>query len=184
MKNNTRQMVMIAVLTALSVALYWIEIPHPGAPFLKFDLSDVPVLMTSYLLGIGPAILVALLKNFIHAFLISKDAMLVGELANFAFSVLLILSLAFSERFIHFKNIWLQRILRISTAVLISIVVMHFFNYYITFPLYGIHEGKNEMLLISFLPFNITKATVLFVLHEALMPYLKPYRDRRSRIHA
>lgn len=54
MKNtNTKKIVKIAALGAISFVLYFIlEFPLlPGAPFLKFDFSDVAALVGSFAMG-------------------------------------------------------------------------------------------------------------------------------------
>lgn len=167
MKNNTRQMVVIAILSAIASVLYAFEIVLPGLP-LKIDLSDFPVLIAGYSLGIVPGILVALIKNLIHALFMSKDPLIVGELANFAYSLFVMIPLVLYKPLHKKASVFLHY----GGVILLSAFLMHFFNYFVTMPLYGIHEGKTAMLLSFYLPFNLVKASILIVLFYILKPYL------------
>ena len=42
---------MVSVMAALSVALSFIQIPFPMAPFLKYDLAGIPLIITALLMG-------------------------------------------------------------------------------------------------------------------------------------
>ncbi|MFP3196340.1 MAG: hypothetical protein RXQ74_05675, partial [Caldivirga sp.] len=40
-----------SVMSALSIALSFIQIPFPLAPFLKYDLAGIPLILTALLIG-------------------------------------------------------------------------------------------------------------------------------------
>ncbi|WP_291767699.1 hypothetical protein [Caldivirga sp. UBA161] len=42
---------LVSVMAALSVALSFIQIPFPVAPFLKYDLAGIPLIITALLIG-------------------------------------------------------------------------------------------------------------------------------------
>ena len=63
--KDTKKLVLLGVLSALGSILMLIEIPYPPVPFLKFDISDLPVLLTAQTLGIGPAIIVSIAKSLV-----------------------------------------------------------------------------------------------------------------------
>ena len=63
--KDTKKIVLLGVLSALGSILMLIEIPYPPVPFLKFDVSDLPVLLTAQALGVGPAVLVAIIKSLV-----------------------------------------------------------------------------------------------------------------------
>ena len=44
--SNTKSLVLLGVFIALGAILMLIEIPYPPVPFLKFDLSELIVLLT------------------------------------------------------------------------------------------------------------------------------------------
>ena len=47
-----KRMTGIAILSALSVALmYLLRVPMPGAPFLEYDMADIPILIGTFAYG-------------------------------------------------------------------------------------------------------------------------------------
>lgn len=168
MNNDTRKLVDIAVLSAIAVVLYMFEIPV--FPPLKIDLSDLPVLVGTYAMGAGSGILIAFLKNLVHAFTISENPSIIGELANFGYGVFVLLPI------LHYRKT--NKIASLIGGVFFTAILMHCFNAWVTFPLYGMpSENKHQILLKVFLPVNIIKAGVLYL----VFTLIKPYLDRRNR---
>ena len=72
---------LIGVFAAISTILMYIELPIPFMPpFLKIDLSGVPILIMGFMYGPLPAIYVTCIKDIIHMF--SSQTGCVGELAD------------------------------------------------------------------------------------------------------
>lgn len=70
------------ILAAVAIALMYIEMILPFMPtFLKFDFSEIAVLLAAFSMGPLTAILIELIKNLAH--LPTSQTMYVGELANF-----------------------------------------------------------------------------------------------------
>lgn len=166
-KNNTRQMVQIASLSAISIVFFAFAFRViPGIP-LKADLSDFPVMIAAYTMGPMAGVMVALLKNIIHALFLSSDGSIIGEIANFAFAVFIMLPVSIIKGDDKKKNI-----LILFLGLFMAAALMHIFNYYVTFPLYGMpSEGKSDLLLSVFLPFNLVKGLILYVLFILSRPY-------------
>ena len=60
---------LIGVFAAISTILMYIELPIPFMPpFLKIDLSGVPILIMGFMYGPLPAIYVTCIKDIIHMF--------------------------------------------------------------------------------------------------------------------
>lgn len=72
--GNTRNLVMISLLAAMSfVLMYAIQIPLlPTAPFLQWDPSDLPNILGGLILGPWAAFIIAFLKSLL--FLIFKGS--------------------------------------------------------------------------------------------------------------
>ena len=66
MFKSTKNLVLLGVLIALGAILMLIEIPYPPAPFLKFDLSELVVLLTVEIFGFVPAVIVAAFKSIVN----------------------------------------------------------------------------------------------------------------------
>lgn len=70
------------MLTALAVALQFIEFPIPiMPPFIKLDFSDLPALVGAVMFGPLAGVVIQLLKNIIH--FASSNSMFIGEISNF-----------------------------------------------------------------------------------------------------
>ncbi len=171
-KTNTHQMVKIAFLSTLSVVLFFFEFPLAGSP-LQIDFSDFPVIVGGALFGPGAVIMIALIKNLLHVFFISRNAGIVGEIANFAYAVFISMPIALAFRYRQWGK---PATFGMSVlAVFIGAGLMHLFNYYVTFPLYGLsHEGAWTILNTVYLPFNLIKGSILM----GLFVILKPFFDR------
>ena len=79
--SRTRMVTLIGVFAAISTILMYIELPIPFMPpFLKIDLSGVPILIMGFMYGPLPAIYVTCIKDIIHMF--SSQTGCVGELAD------------------------------------------------------------------------------------------------------
>ncbi|CAM3573059.1 ECF transporter S component [Erysipelothrix urinaevulpis] len=168
MKNNTRQMVQIALLSAISIIFFAFAFRVlPGIP-LKVDLSDYPVLIAAYTMGPIPGLMVALIKNIMHVLFLSSDGTFVGEMVNFVFAVLLMYPVSKIKTHDSKKNFII-----LFTGLLIALIGIHLFNYYVSFPMYGMaNEESLKMLLTVFLPFNIVKGSILYLVFILSRPYL------------
>lgn len=86
----TTKITVTALLTAVAIALQYIEVPIPLVPsFLKLDFSDLPELIGAFVLGPQYGIIICLLKNLIH--LPVSSSMFVGEFSNFILGAILYL---------------------------------------------------------------------------------------------
>ena len=81
-KTLTTKLAVTAMLTAIAVALQYIEFSIPIVPsFLKLDFSDLPELIGTFVLGPWWALAICFLKNLIHIPFGTSGG--VGELSNF-----------------------------------------------------------------------------------------------------
>lgn len=79
---SVRKLAAMGMLTAISAVLMFFEMPLPlMPPFLKLDISAVPILLGSFLFGPLEGVIIAFLKACIH--LLSTQTAGVGELADF-----------------------------------------------------------------------------------------------------
>ncbi|MCR4962323.1 MAG: ECF transporter S component [Firmicutes bacterium] len=73
-KRSTLTLVRMAMLIAVSSVLVFLCFPLiPSAPFLKYDMADVPVLFAAFTMGWGPGMIVLTVASFIQAFLFGHD---------------------------------------------------------------------------------------------------------------
>lgn len=72
--DKTKRLVTMAMLAAVSAVLVFLCFPLiPAAPFLKYDMADVPVLFAALTMGAGPGLLVLGIASAIQAFVFGHD---------------------------------------------------------------------------------------------------------------
>ena len=80
--KKVKHLVYLALFSAIGFLLMFIEFSVPIVPeFLKFDISELPALLMSFMYGPISGVVVCLLKNVIHLTITSTAG--VGELSNF-----------------------------------------------------------------------------------------------------
>lgn len=170
---NTRTIIYTAILSAVSFVLFYFEIMV--FPPLQMDFSDIPVIIAGYMFGFVPGFLVAIIKNVLHIMFISKNAAVVGELANLTYAVSMMIPFLFIKRNLH-KN--KSVLLTYIAAILLSTLAMSIFNYFIFMPMYGIESNLRwGMIVFPYLPFNLIKGAILCALVHAVAPQI----DRMKR---
>ena len=176
-RMSTRKLVMIALLAAISTLLMYLEMPLPlMPPFLKLDISAVPVMIGSFMFGPAAGVIMAGLKSTIH--LLSTQTGGVGELADFLITGSFALTAGLVYRRHHDKTG--AKIAAVSSIAVITIVGC-LANWFILLPFY-----KNIMpidaiiaacgavnpavtsaagyIWFGVLPFNLIKGTIVCIL--------------------
>lgn len=165
-----------AILSAMAVLLMYLEFNLPFMPgFLKFDFSELPVLVGAYALGPWYGVLIELLKNLIH--LPATGTAGIGEASNFITGSIYV----FIAGWIYTKNRTRKgAIISMAVATLALGLIACPLNYFITLPLYGSVLGfpmeaivgmasavnpmvssKISLIFWVFLPFNLFKGLVI-----------------------
>lgn len=167
-------MVGVAVMAAIAAVLMYIEFPLPGfPPFLKLDVSGVPVMVGSFMYGPVAGVAVAAVKSILHLF--STTSAGVGELADF----LMTGSFAFAAGVVY-KKCKSRKGAFISLAVgtLVLVAVGALANYTIILPFYAKLMPLNAIIaacqavnpaikdlggyiLFGVVPFNLLKGVVI-----------------------
>ena len=171
---NTRNLVFIAMMGAVSAVLMLINFPLPLAPgFLKFDISELPALFTGFFLGPVSGCLVILIKVILKLVTQGTDTAFVGELMNLMGSICFVLPASLIYRIRHTRR---GAVVAMAiSSVLVSIAFI-FINAYVAFPMYSklygmpleaivemghavnpaIHDLPT-LMLYSVFPFNLFK---------------------------
>jgi len=175
-KIMIRRIAACAILTAMAVLLMYLEIPLPFMPvFLKFDFSELPVLIGAFALGPVWGVVIELLKNLIH--LPVTQTMGIGELSNFIAGTIYVGTAGIIYRKLLTKK---GAAISMAIATLALAIVSIPVNAFITLPLYGSMMGfpleaiigmsasanplvkdKISLLLAVFVPFNLFKGIVV-----------------------
>lgn len=191
---NAKELVKISMLTAVAVALMYLEIPLAFFPaFLKIDLSDLPALVGGFAMGPLASILIELVKNIIH-FIIKNDGTGgVGNLANFAVGIAFVVPASM----VYFKMKSKKgALIGMGVGIAAMIIIASIVNYYILIPLYvkmyfnnnisglfAVVQQANKAIvdvkgyiLYAVVPFNAIKAlgvsVVTLLIYKKLSPIL------------
>lgn len=178
MKISERELTTVGILGGISTALMFFEFPLPFMPpFLRLDLSTIPVLIAGFLFGPVQGIIVALIKDFIH--LLSTQTGGIGELADFicAFAMVIPSSLIYIKK----KN-KKGAFIGLFASVVLLIVASALTNMFLMLPMYMGSAGfdvKLNIVLTGIIPFNLIKGVVLslitLLLYKKISTIIKQY---------
>ena len=160
---TTKQLVGIAVFSALSYAVSFLEFPiFPAAGFLKLDFSAVFTLLAGFIYGPIGGVAVCAVKELL-CFLTKSSTGGVGEIANFIVTTGFIL-LPTIVYYFHkgFKTV----VWTLSVACVIEVALALFTNRFINFPLFmgdGAVNAFNSLWWYVLL-FNLIKSVAICVL--------------------
>jgi len=195
---KTKQMVLVAMLTALSTVLMLFELPNPLVPFLKIDFSDTIVLLTFAIFGLKSGLVVAVLRLVLFG-------LIQGNIDGSAFPYVgvfgaLMASLSLLLGYVLFQRITANKVLVSLGMITTLTVVMTTLNYFLITPLYfgwptvslaevqtafasfvsfdtgGFFEESQGYLLanlFAYVPFNILKGVLITGLFYTLLPRVK-----------
>lgn len=186
-----RKLTVTAIMSAMSLALMMIDFPVPIMPsFIKFDVSELPALITAYAFGPWYGVLVCLLKNALHMPMSSTQ--FVGELSNFLMGAVFVL---IAGLFYKIKKNRTNALIGALVGNLAMAVACFIVNYFITYPIYmkillpeeallGMYQAILpsmdsiwKSILVFNVPFTFVKglANVLiaFLIYRRISPLLK-----------
>ena len=171
-------MAQMAMLVAISiVSLYAIPLMSwfPAAPYLQYDIADVPVLIGTMLFGPYAGLVILALVSVIQGLTISAGGGWVGVVMHFCASGALVLvsGLIFKK----WKTI-ASLIVGLVLGALAMTALMVVMNLTLTVKFYGMPiEAVEDLLLPAFIPFNLIKAglnsTITVILFYPLQTILK-----------
>ncbi len=162
------KLVVLSLLAAISLVLFFISFPLPLLPpYLKVDFSDVPALLAGLIFSPLAGVVVVLIKNLLY-FVASGATDPIGVTANFIAGSLFVFPVAYLyRRYQGVKSVVLGLIIgTVGMAVVMSVL-----NYFIILPAYSILIGmemndtiKTGAVLAGVLPFNFIKGIIVSLL--------------------
>ena len=133
---NVKNVVLIAMFSALAAVLETLQVPVPFAPpFYKLDFAELPVLIGAFAMGPVPAVLIAVVKNILKLFLNGTSTYYVGEVANIIGSVFFAVPAALIYRKHKTKK---MAMVGLGVSVLSATVGAVLVNCFITLPAYAL----------------------------------------------
>ena len=185
---SLRYITVTAVFSAVAAVLMMLSFNVPLMPsFIKFDFSELPVLIASFAIGPLGGAAVALIKNLINLIFTTTGS--VGELSNFILSC--IFAVTAGTIYKHHKTRKGAAIAALIAAFTMALAGV-FSNYFIIYPLFSLIGWKSEMVLglyqavnpnirnlwqalfIFNMPFTFIKGMVTFALSLPIYKKLSP----------
>lgn len=157
---DTKQLVTMALMCAIGVALSFIEIPlFPAAPWLKYDPSAVPAMVCGFAYGPGAGIAVGFIGALVHALLSGNW---IGAIMNIIVIIGCVLPSALIYKRMHTMK---GAVIGLVVGIIVSMLFVIGGNLIFT-PLFaGIPVSAVIDLIIPVLiPFNTLKAILNAVL--------------------
>lgn len=188
---TTKKLALMGVITALSVVLYFIEVPLPfiAPEFYKLDLSDIPIMIGSFILGPVAGVLMELVKNLIHLLITRTGG--VGELANFAIGCAFVVPASLIYKY---KKTVHGAIVGLAVSIVCMAIIGGLMNYFVMLPMYGVGDvkcaglgkaisnlitDKKTLVLYSIVPFNLIKgfidSFITLLVYKKLSEFIKKH---------
>ena len=194
---STFNLTRMAVLTALAAILYLtLEIPVIP-PMYKLDFSNVPVMLGTFAMGIGPGLVILLLKNVIHVLIKGLGSTMgIGNLADIVTTAAYLIPACLiyrkqKTRTNALKGMAIGTLCQVAAAVLVNwLVMIPFYRSAFNMPMEAIVGFATKVLpfvdteakfyFLACAPFNLLKAAVLslitFLIYKPLSPMLHEKR--------
>lgn len=175
---TTKNLTMIAMFSAISAVLMVFEVQLPFSPsFVKFDFSDLPVMLGGFLIGPFAGGIIAFMKILLHFLLNGTTSFFVGDLSNLLLTLSFVLPASFIYQQKKTKKTAIQGLL---VSIICTSLLAIIFNLFLIFPLYlkvlnlkmvdlinMIHvvnplvKDVFTMIVFSLLPFNLFKYSIV-----------------------
>ena len=174
-KSRTLKLAKMALMVAITVICTFVHFPIlPMAPFLEFEVSDIPILIAGFVFGPLPGLVIGVISILLRALILSPPSGPYGLLMHIiAIGVFVLVAAAIYHR----KKTRKAGLFALIIGGLAMTGVMIPANLIITPLFLGMPvEAIQAMILPILLPFNLLKmainTAVVFLLYKRLSPFL------------
>ena len=133
--SNTKKITLIAVFGAMAAVLMYIEFPitFVAPDFYKLDLSEIPVLIGTFMMGPVAGVIIEAIKILIKLVIKPTSTAYVGEFANFCVGCAFVIPAGVIYKFKKTKK---SAIIAVIAGSVVMAVAGVFLNYYLMLPFY------------------------------------------------
>lgn len=175
---DTRQLVVMALMCAISVLLSFVEFAiFPAAAWLKYDASFVPAMICGFAYGAGPGMAVGLISVVLHA-------LMSGNFWGAVMNALVVCGYVIPAALVYkFMRTWKGAIIGLVLSFVAAIALAIVGNLLVT-PIYAgmPMEAVADMIVPILLPFNIMKAAlnsvITLAIYKAISNLITPKKDQ------
>lgn len=182
--RRTRKLAYVAMLTALSFLLMYIQFPLiPGADFLKIDFSILPILVALLLFNLKASLIILLLRSLLTLLLNNAGpSTLIGIPMNII--ALGLFTVAFSILWVKSQHLKTFVVAALTGTGLLTLAMLAL-NYFYAVPMYASfanfdinqYIGMTKYLYGMVLPFNLLQGLIwslaFYLLQLSIKPLLK-----------
>ncbi len=197
--KSVRWLASVAILGALAAVVMLLEfmIPFLGPTFLRFDFSEVPVMIGAFALGPVAGIVIEAIKVGLNLILDGSWSVGIGELANFLVGIAFVFP---ASLIYHFRKTRKAALIGMLVGVVTMSASAALLNLYLLLPTYAAWMGMTpEALILSvsqaipyitdlktgillgIIPFNLFKSLVItglvMLLYKRVSPLIKGRED-------
>lgn len=168
--NKIRNLVLIAVFSAIAYILMLLEFPIAFLipSFVQFDFSELPALICAFASGPLAGVAVCLIKNLLH--LMQSSSAGIGELANFVLGVAFVLPAGLIYKFNRSKK---GAVLGMLAGAVIAAIVSFPINLFVTYPFYSNFLPYEQMLIMYQLLFPVKSIAQALLVYNLPFTFLK-----------
>ncbi len=187
--ETTKRIVTLGILSALGAVLMLIQIPYPIVPFLKFDLSDVVVLVVFSMYGWKESLAVGVLKALVNLLIMGPAGYYaIGQVVAVIASMSYVLGM-----YLAVDKMKMNKYVGAGVTVLLMTLIMVICNYLFVTPIYvgeltfldvrdfltpaaygfNIEGGYFIAILIVYIPFNLIKGILITGVYISINEILK-----------
>lgn len=196
-KTKVNKMVIMAMLSAVAVVLMYFEFPVTliAPAFYEMDLSEVPVMVGSFMLGPAAGVLMEAVKVILKICIKGTSTVFVGDFANFILGCAFVIP---ASVLYHLHRTKKNAIFGLAAGGLSLMVFGVLLNAFYLLPKYselygmpistfvdmgrqinaGIHDVFT-LVILAVAPFNLIKAVLVSVITMLLYKYL----SRLLKVH-
>lgn len=171
------KLVKMGLLCALSIVLvYFVHFPiFPSAPFLEYDMADVPILIGTFMYGPAAGLVLTAIVSVLQWLLISPQSGWVGAAMHFFATGAFVLTAGIIYRRLHTR---MGALIGLCCGSLMMTLMMIPMNFIFTVHFYGTPvEVVQSMMIPVIIPFNLIKAfgnsVITFLLYKSVGTVLK-----------
>ena len=196
-KTKINKLVIMAMFSAVAAVLMYVEFPITfiAPAFYEMDLSEVPVMIGSFMLGPCAGVIMEAVKVLLKLVLKGTSTAFVGDFANFILGCALVVP---ASVVYHTKKTKKRAVIGLVTGGIVLIVSGVFLNALYLLPKYSQLYGMPvetfikmgaainpaisnifTFVILAVAPFNLIKATVVGVITMLLYKYL----SRLIKVH-
>ena len=177
---STRQLVTMALMTAIGVLLSFIEFPLlPGVTWLKFDASNMPAMVAGFAYGPGGGVAVGIVTAILHGLLMADFS---GAIMNIIVVIFYILPAALIYKY---KHTFAGAIIALIVGTLLAVVGAIIGNLLVTPSWLGVPlEAVIAMIVPVLIPFNLLKgilnSILTLIIYKSISNLITPKKDQKK----